>query len=124
MRTLHRGFHSHECFWLGSSPTQGACWDAIPAEKIHGGCGLMFSSRISGFDSSQLTMISLSKWPMLRKHRMASSFITAMCSPRMTSMKPVAVTKMSPRGAASSAKVVPEAFHRYEPYLHLHGDLQ
>jgi len=34
-------------------------------------------------------MISLSKWPML--HRMTSSFMTDMCSPRMTSMQPVAV---------------------------------
>ncbi len=34
--------------------------------------------------------------------RMASCFITAMCSPRMTSQQPVEVTKMSPMGAASS----------------------
>src|SRR5262249_30737338 len=62
--------------------------------------GLMFSSRTSGFVSSQLTWISLSKWPMLQ--RIASSFMTFMWSPRMTSMQPVAVTKMSPTGAASS----------------------
>src|SRR6266849_4659264 len=44
--------------------------------------------------------ISLSKWPMLQT--MARSFIARMCSMVMMSLLPVAVTKMSARGAASS----------------------
>ena len=44
--------------------------------------------------------ISLSKWPMLQT--IAWSFIAAMCSWRMTSLLPVAVTKMSALSAAYS----------------------
>ena len=44
--------------------------------------------------------ISASKCPMLQT--MAPSFIFSMCSPRITSRQPVAVTKMSPTGASSS----------------------
>ena len=44
--------------------------------------------------------ISLSKWPMLQT--MARSFIARMWSMVMMSLLPVAVTKMSARGAASS----------------------
>src|SRR5215469_3946230 len=51
-------------------------------------CGLMFTSLISGFFSSQDTSISQSKWPMLQ--RMAWSFIARMCSLRMTFEHPVA----------------------------------
>ena len=46
------------------------------------------------------TWISLSKWPMLQT--MARSFMARMWSSVMTSLLPVAVTKMSARGAASS----------------------
>ncbi len=52
---------------------------------------------------SAATWISLSKWPMLQT--MARSFILRMCSMVMTSRLPVAVTKMSARGAASSMVV-------------------
>ena len=47
--------------------------------------------------------ISKSKWPMLQT--IASLGITDKCSPRMMSRLPVAVTKMLPRGAASSIVV-------------------
>ena len=46
------------------------------------------------------TWISLSKWPMLQT--IARSFMARMWSMVMTSLLPVAVTKMSARGAASS----------------------
>ena len=53
----------------------------LPSGKMNWStCGLMFSSLISGFFSSQAISISESKWPMLQ--RMASSFIAFMCSPR------------------------------------------
>ena len=52
---------------------------------------------------SAATWISLSKWPMLQT--MARSFIARMCSTVMTSRLPVAVQKMSARGAASSMVV-------------------
>ena len=42
--------------------------------------------------------ISTLKWPVLA--RIAPSFIRSMCSPRMTPLSPVAVTKMSPTSAA------------------------
>ena len=49
---------------------------------------------------SAATWISLSKWPMLPT--IAMSFIARMWSRVMTSRLPVAVMKMSARGAASS----------------------
>ena len=49
---------------------------------------------------SQATSISMSKWPMLQT--IASSFIWSRCAAEDHSQQPVAVTKMLPRGAASS----------------------
>ena len=49
---------------------------------------------------SAATSISLSKWPMLQTT--ARSFIARMCSMVMMSVLPVAETKMSATGAASS----------------------
>ena len=47
------------------------------------------------------TWISLSKWPMLPT--IAMSFISRMCSSRITSLLPVVVTKMSAVAATSSS---------------------
>ena len=54
--------------------------------------------------------ISRSKWPMLQT--MASFGITSMCSPRMMSRLPVAVTKMLPRGGGLFHRRDFVAFHR------------
>ena len=60
-------------------------------------CGLM----LCHFRLRKLAIwISLSKWPMLQT--MARCFILRMWSMVITSTLPVAVTKMSARGAASS----------------------
>ena len=60
-------------------------------------CGLML---VHFRFFNEAIWISLSKWPML--HTMARSFILRMCSIVMMSLLPVAVTKMSACGAASS----------------------
>ena len=59
--------------------------------------GLMFSQ---GKRRSAATSISASKCPMLQT--IASFFIACTCSRVMTRTLPVAVTKMSATGAASS----------------------
>ena len=63
----------------------------------------MGSSETPSVFSIQATSISWSKCPMLQT--MTLSFIASMCSPWTTSRQPVAVTKMSPTGAASSIVV-------------------
>ena len=76
----------------------------LPSGKMNWStCALMFSSLISGLFSSQATWISLSKCPMLQT--IASSFMARRWSLVITSQQPVAVTKMSPKLAASSIVV-------------------
>ena len=66
--------------------------------SISSTCGLMFS-HFRFFERRDLNFAE-SKWPILQT--MARCFILRMWSMVMTSTLPVAVTKMSARGAASS----------------------
>ena len=67
---------------------------ACPSGKTHlSTCGLMLTRSMPGILARPAMSISLSKWPMLPT--MAWCFICAMCSAVMTSLLPVAVTKMS-----------------------------